>query len=703
MFTTKDSVLCWHPRFMRHYISDTSLLFIDECENYVLDGEKYRALFETIDSGASIEALLEKSPHLERTIQSLLEKQLLTTQDSPDRYHFEEYSPILEPSLLQVGDLLTYNLSKIHISQDFIKALQVPEPCTLVITDDYLHPQLNEIHQKKQPWLLLKLTGKRCFIGPYFSQKEGAACWQCMASQLLKNQPVRRWLQAKQQIDYLSLPVLDNTDYLQAENISGIIQRAIAQPQTLFEVETDDFTAKAHTVHYRPQCAICGNPALMKQQMMQAVALNNVFTQLDNDGGSRAVNPQATIESLQPFISPLTGCITHFTHFPKTTNTSITIHQAAFFKTPPAYQSIHQTSFVQPSLGKGISHLQSQASALCEAVERYAAYYQGDEYWAKAKPADLDARHYLPEMLVNFSESQYQSFANASSTILQQKYAVQKYDPNIPLSWTPTWSLTFQEKVWIPFNYGFAHTPFETDHQYIRWNSNGCAAGNNLEEAILQGFFEVIERDAIAIWWYNKIARASIDLEELPIENIAKIEQTLGQAWDFWLLDITTDLGIPVIACVAQHKKTGKFGLGFGCHLNPVIACQRALSELCQLIPIRSQNKQLFDFDAIQEEAFLKPNGLYKTLKSFPEQGSLNLKDDILYCVQKAQESGLEVLVLNYSRPELPIKTAKVIVPGLCHIWPQLGTKRLYEVPLKLGWQERANTETTLHSQALYI
>ena len=44
-------------------------------------------------------------------------------------------------------------------------------------------------------------------------------------------------------------------------------------------------------------------------------------------------------------------------------------------------------------------------------------------------------------------------------------------------------------------------------------DSNGCAAGNTLEEAIVQGFLELVERDAYAIWWYNRLQRAEVDLE----------------------------------------------------------------------------------------------------------------------------------------------------------------------------------------------
>ncbi len=37
-------------------------------------------------------------------------------------------------------------------------------------------------------------------------------------------------------------------------------------------------------------------------------------------------------------------------------------------------------------------------------------------------------------------------------------------------------------------------------------DTNGCAAGNTLEEATVQGFMELVERDSVALWWYNRIS-----------------------------------------------------------------------------------------------------------------------------------------------------------------------------------------------------
>ena len=85
------------------------------------------------------------------------------------------------------------------------------------------------------------------------------------------------------------------------------------------------------------------------------------------------------------------------------------------------------------------------------------------------------------------------------------------FDPSAKIEWSPVWSLRDQRFKYLPtsllyFFYG-GPAAFQAD-------SNGCAAGNTLEEAIVQGFLELVERDAYAIWWYNRLQRAEVDLSQ---------------------------------------------------------------------------------------------------------------------------------------------------------------------------------------------
>ena len=59
-------------------------------------------------------------------------------------------------------------------------------------------------------------------------------------------------------------------------------------------------------------------------------------------------------------------------------------------------------------------------------------------------------------------------------------------------------------------------------------DSNGCAAGNTLTEAIVQGFLELVERDSYAICWYNRLQQAEIDLSKFDDPSIRDLKIQLA-------------------------------------------------------------------------------------------------------------------------------------------------------------------------------
>jgi ribosomal protein S12 methylthiotransferase accessory factor len=449
------------------------------------------------------------------------------------------------------------------------------------------------------------------------------------------------------------------------------------------------------------------NPYLDRQhdfaeQIHRPVVLQSAVAAYANDGGSRCVSPQTTVARLMPLISEKTGVLHQFKILDES---AITTCHAAFNKCPVVnpHQPLSPGRFVQGSLGKGLGAAQSQASALGEALERYAAQYSDDTPLIFSSPAQLEGKALKYRQLAAYSQNQYRQFADQQSSPDNGEPVKIKPYNNEAIHWLPVWSMSEKAHIYLPLSVCFAEVPF-ADTDFGRWHSNGCAAGNTLEEAVLQGLLELIERDACAIWWYNKIERPEIDLAMLDALVLDKLQQTLGATHDYWVLDISHDIGIPVMAAVAQDKHSGGFSLGFGCHFDARLAAQRALTEVCQMQAVRHQHMAPFDFDAINDEPFLRPNA-HMTGAEIVLTLNLDgdIKNDIERIVARMAELGLEVLVLDHSRAHLPLKTVKTWVPGLAHIWPELANERLYRVPIAMGWLAQANTETELNSQALYI
>jgi ribosomal protein S12 methylthiotransferase accessory factor len=109
--------------------------------------------------------------------------------------------------------------------------------------------------------------------------------------------------------------------------------------------------------------------------------------------------------------------------------------------------------------------------------------------------------------------------------------------------------------------------------------------------------------------------------------------------------------------------------------------------------------------DDLGDAAFLESDtaAAPKCSADFPNLGSDDLREDVMTGVKLAQERGLEVLVLDQTRPDVGLPVVKVIVPGMRHFWARFGPGRLYDVPAMMGWVEKPLTEDQLNAAHLVI
>jgi ribosomal protein S12 methylthiotransferase accessory factor len=145
--------------------------------------------------------------------------------------------------------------------------------------------------------------------------------------------------------------------------------------------------------------------------------------------------------------------------------------------------------------------------------------------------------------------------------------------------------------------------------------------------------------------------------------------------------------------------------MGFGCHFEPRLGVQRALTEHNQLFdPTRTQAAPWED-EAIGDGAFLFPSEALPARRAtdFSPRQTDDLREDVRACVLAAARAGLETLVLEQTRPDLGLVAVKVMVPGLRHFWPRFGPGRLYDVPVGLGWIEQPLAESQLNPVPLYV
>jgi ribosomal protein S12 methylthiotransferase accessory factor len=414
------------------------------------------------------------------------------------------------------------------------------------------------------------------------------------------------------------------------------------------------------------------------------------------------VTSRATVSRFRKHVSPLTGVVTRLERIDADLPMNTNYFAQHNFSAPAHSIDQLRSGLSGGSFGKGSTAEQGEASALMESIERYSGIFQGDEIRATRQFGDFaPGEALLPNDVQLFSEAQFKN------RFLQQpddSHPVpEPFDPLAKTEWSPVSSLRDKRFKYLPtgllyFFYGGFHT-----------DSNGCAAGNTRDEAIVQGFLELIERDAYAIWWYNRVQRAEVDLEQFDDFYVRDLQTQFAEAGrKLWVLDVTSDLGIPTYVAIMHWMQNGHENIEFGsgAHFDRRIALLRSLTELTQFMSVgmmggASGEKPSLDGVTplrLEDYPFLIPSDR----PVVPPAPSLklhnNTRDQVIACVEIAARAGYDFLVLDQTRPDVEVPVVRVLVPGLRHFYRRFAPGRLYDVPVKLGLLDRPRLESELTS-----
>jgi len=272
------------------------------------------------------------------------------------------------------------------------------------------------------------------------------------------------------------------------------------------------------------------------------------------------------------------------------------------------------------------------------------------------------------------------------------------------IEWSPVWSLRDKRFRYLPTSLLYF---FYSGPGCLPSDTNGCAAGNTIEEAIVQGFLELVERDTYAIWWYNRLQRPAVDLNRFDDHYIRDLQTQFAETGRrIWVLDVTNDFGIPSFVAIAHWEAEGRDNIEFGSgsHFDARIAVLRALTELNQFLAIglvggrKSDTLDRITPLRLDDYPYLIPSGHSSVQSGFGSDfGQLNTREQVEACVAIAERAGLDFLVLDHTRPDIEVPVVRVIVPGLRHFYRRFAPGRLYDVPVKLGLLDKARSEGELN------
>ena len=365
----------------------------------------------------------------------------------------------------------------------------------------------------------------------------------------------------------------------------------------------------------------------------------------------------------------------------------------------PVFSSIRptaQSGGVSVYAGKGATVEQARASAMMEGFERYSAEKQ-----------DIDQEKIS---ISAYNEIKNESVLNPNDLLLPKSFENQNIEMQ-KLEWIEAEEIISESPILVPANAVF--------HPYIpnreikpsamamfKGNTNGLASGNVIEEAVLHGIFEVVERDAWSIFELTKRNKKQIDLDTIENETVSElVEKFTSQGIKIKLMDITADLKIPTIVASADDtvlKDAALLTLGVGTHLNPEIAAIRALSEVAQsrATQIHGTREDTVRADFMRKAGY---ENMKRTNKAYfvEEDEKINLSDienkitgsikkDIEVSIEEVQKAGLDkVIYYDLTREEIGVNVARVIIPKAelyCLDEERLGNRALeYDRKVRLG------------------
>jgi ribosomal protein S12 methylthiotransferase accessory factor len=232
--------------------------------------------------------------------------------------------------------------------------------------------------------------------------------------------------------------------------------------------------------------------------------------------------------------------------------------------------------------------------------------------------------------------------------------------------------------------------------------STGCAAGVTPHAATLRGLLELIERDAVALWWRGGRRGGAI----APDSQAGRAAETLlkhirrGQdGRQTMLLDITTDLGVPVVAAFSFSRKDGDgFALGLGARTDFAEAARSAIFEMCQselsLHVIAAKRRESSDAALNESDqrqlaraAALNPQ---RCLLLQPDDSAARTPmeldgDPLQSIIRQLARHKIVAYTLDLTRPGFDVPVVRVIAPGLQSEPSEIATARLIRAVAETG------------------
>lgn len=380
----------------------------------------------------------------------------------------------------------------------------------------------------------------------------------------------------------------------------------------------------------------------------------------------------------------------------------------------------------------------ARAAAIGEAVERYCGNAVPDELPVGSAASLTAAGHRVldPEGLALYSATQY----------AQPGFPFTPLTTELEVSWVPGHDLNTRDEVLVPaaLVHLNLHRTRPGEPAILCQAYAGIAAGDGVAQAERSALEELLERDAVTIWWSSGAEAAVLDVDCDPVLTPV-LADARACGLDVNVLRIPCAFDVPVVGVFLEDRARGLVGFGSACRSTPGAAAQKALTEALVTYTI---TRELAEHDGafwtavragrlaqdpyrlwradrgyrsafradwrdmavleVNLQLYLDPVMQGEPLRRLREPRARDQLDALPSVpgdartgyLDRLRAQGLFAVSFDLTTPDVArtgLRVARVVVPGLYHnapaAFPLLGGTRLYTEPLTRGWVDHPVTE----------
>ncbi|MEU8588825.1 TOMM precursor leader peptide-binding protein [Streptomyces sp. NPDC048664] len=593
---------------------------------------------------------------------------------------------------------------------------QRPPSMLVVARDGWDTGDWAAAHDRGEPWLPVWTELDRVVIGPLVRPGEHGCVW-C----------VQKWRSSAPRRDPWTTELLDDDriaarpshwlSAFAAETVRELVHAGAAR-DCCWYLQLRDLSLTRHPFLPDPLCPVCGSPP------EDTAARATITPRPRPKPRARATRIRDLSEPRlsRLYVDAETGVVA-----PPSGLRDTLFPLAEAVLTEYGYRG-------EAGFGRAQDFASCRATAVAEALERLGGQWPwGKRTTVRGSYAELADDALDPRSLGLLPPDRYQ----------EPDCPYQPFTEDTVVSWVWAYSFRRARPVLVPETYAYYRTELRpgtrADKPFTFEISNGCALGACVEEAVLHGILEVVERDAFLMTWYARMPVPEVDLSRAPDPRVGLVVERMERSGHrVRVFDTTLSEAIPAFWAVAQDTTSDDTRPGVVCTsgsaLDPLAGVLTALGELAPIVEqetrryaeqVERARKMAADPalvrvmtdhalcaatpEALDRFSFLLSGDRlidWDRVGRRPWPFHADLRDDLTEAVDRMLAGGMDVVVVDQTSPlheAADLHCVKVIVPGALPMTfghrnrRVTGLPRLREVPHRLGHAPRPLTDADVN------